>query len=422
MTVTEAFALDAGRFRSDFPVLTTRSRSGAPLAYLDNGASTQHPSVVIDAISECYRGYYANVHRGIHTLSEESTERYERARKTVARFLNTETARELIFTAGTTAGINTVARAWGAANVREGDHILLTMAEHHANIVPWFQLATQVGAHVHFVPLTEDGRLNPESVVRMLDSLRPKIFAFTAVSNVLGTINPVAALVEMARERGAVTLVDAAQAAPHGPVDVRQWGADFVVFSGHKVCGPNGIGVLYGREAILEAMPPFLGGGAMIHRVTTRGFDPAPLPEKFEAGTPPIAEAIGLEAAVEYLSEVGLEAIGRYERQLVERAEAGLREIPDLEILGPDPEHKAGIVSFVIEGIHAHDIAQWLDTRGIAVRAGHHCAMPLHQSLGIPASTRASFYFYNTPDEVDALVDAVGEARQRFMKRGRKRQ
>lgn len=422
MTVTEAFALDAGRFRSDFPILSTQSRSGAPLAYLDNGATTQRPSLVIDAISECYRTYYGNVHRGIHTLSEESTERYERARKTVAHFLNAESVREVIFTAGTTAAINTVARSWGAANVGEGDHILLTMAEHHANIVPWYQLATQVGAHVHFVPLTEDGRLNLESVARMLDSLSPKIFAFTAVSNVLGTINPVTALVELARQRGAATLVDAAQAAPHSPVDVREWGADFVVFSGHKVCGPTGIGVLYGRESVLEAMPPFLGGGAMIHRVTTRGFDPAPLPEKFEAGTPPITEAIGLEAAVEYLRGIGLEAIGRYERQLVERAEAGLRQLEGLQILGPAPEHKAGIVSFVIDGIHAHDIAQWLDTRGIAVRAGHHCAMPLHQSLGISASTRASFYFYNTPEEVDAMVEAVGEARERFMKRGRKRQ
>lgn len=421
MTVTEALAINASQFRGDFPILHTRARSGAPLAYLDNAASTQRPTAVIDAITDCYRNYYANVHRGIHTLSEASTERYERARKSVAEFLRAEHAREVIFTAGTTAAVNTVARSWGDANVGSGDSILLTMAEHHANIVPWHQLAARTGAHVHFLPLTGDGRIDLTAAANMLDSLRPKMFAFTAVSNVLGTINPVAEMVALARQRGAATMVDAAQAAPHAPIDVRQWNADFVVFSGHKVCGPTGIGVLYGRESMLDAMPPFLGGGAMIHRVTVEGFDPAPLPEKFEAGTPPITEAIGLEAALAYLREVGLADIQRYERQLVERAEAGLRELPGLRILGPAPEHKAGIVSFVIDGVHGHDIAQWLDTRGIAVRAGHHCAMPLHHSLGITASTRASFYFYNTPEEVDGLVEGVGEAVERFKKRGRKR-
>lgn len=421
MTFSEALAINASQFRGDFPILHTQARSGAPLVYLDNAASTQRPTVVIEAISDCYRNYYANVHRGIHTLSEASTERYERARESVAKFVNAELRREVIFTAGTTAAINTVARSWGEANVRAGDSLLLTLAEHHANIVPWHQLASRTGAHVHFLPLTPDGRIDLTAAANMLDSLRPKMFAFTAVSNVLGTINPVAELVAMARDRGSATLVDAAQAAPHAPVDVREWNADFVAFSGHKVCGPTGIGVLYGRESMLDAMPPFLGGGAMIHRVTVNGFDPAPLPEKFEAGTPPITEAIGLEAAVEYLRDVGLANIGRYERQLAQRAEAGLRKLPGLHILGPDLEHKAGIVTFVIEGIHGHDIAQWLDTRGIAVRAGHHCAMPLHQSLGITASTRASFYFYNTPEEVDALIEAVGEAVERFKKKGRKR-
>lgn len=421
MTFSEALAINASQFRGDFPILHTQARSGAPLVYLDNAASTQRPTVVIEAISDCYRNYYANVHRGIHTLSEASTERYERARESVAKFVNAELRREVIFTAGTTAAINTVARSWGEANVRAGDSLLLTLAEHHANIVPWHQLASRTGAHVHFLPLTPDGRIDLTAAANMLDSLRPKMFAFTAVSNVLGTINPVAELVALARDRGSATLVDAAQAAPHAPVDVREWNADFVAFSGHKVCGPTGIGVLYGRESMLDAMPPFLGGGAMIHRVTVNGFDPAPLPEKFEAGTPPITEAIGLEAAVEYLRDVGLANIGRYERQLAQRAEAGLRKLPGLHILGPDLEHKAGIVTFVIEGIHGHDIAQWLDTRGIAVRAGHHCAMPLHQSLGITASTRASFYFYNTPEEVDALIEAVGEAVERFKKKGRKR-
>lgn len=421
MTATQALAIDASQFRGDFPILQTHARSGAPLAYLDNAASTQRPTAVIEAISDCYRSYYANVHRGIHTLSEKATERYERSRQSVAEFLNAETRREVIFTAGTTAAINAVARSWGDANVGAGDHVLLTMAEHHANIVPWHQLASRTGAHVHFLPLSEDGRIDPAAAANLLDSLRPKMFAFTAVSNVLGTVNPVAELVSLARDRGAATLIDAAQAAPHAPVDVQAWNADFVIFSGHKLCGPTGIGVLYGREAMLEMMPPFLGGGAMIRRVTVDGFEPAPLPEKFEAGTPPITEAIGLEAAIGYLRDVGLSKIGTYERQLVERAEAGLRAIPGLRILGPAPEHKAGIVSFVIEGIHGHDIAQWLDTRGIAVRAGHHCAMPLHKSLGITASTRASFYFYNTPEEVDALIAGVGEAVERFKKKGRKR-
>jgi cysteine desulfurase/selenocysteine lyase len=421
LTTSDPAVLDTDSLRADFPILQRDVNSGARLVYLDNAASTQRPTQVIDAISDCYRDYYANVHRGIHTLSEQSTERYERARQTVADFLNTESLREVIFTAGTTAAINTVARSWGDANVKAGDNLLLTMAEHHANIVPWQQLAARTGAKIHWVPLTEDGRLSVDAAVNMLESLRPKMFAFTAVSNVLGTIFPVEQLVGAARAVGALTLVDAAQAVPHAEVDVRRWDADFVVFSGHKICGPTGIGVLYGRESILEQMPPFLGGGAMIHRVTIDGFDPATLPEKFEAGTPPIAEAIGLEAAVNYVRSIGLPAIGDYERQLAMRAERGIRDIPGLRILGPSVEHKSGIVSFVIDSVHAHDVAQWLDRRGIAVRAGHHCAMPLHQSLGITASARASFYFYNTPDEVDQFVDAVAETRDHFAPKGRKR-
>lgn len=425
LSMREPLAIDTGLFRADFPILETTANSGVPIVYLDNAASTQRPDQVIDAMSECYREYYANVHRGIHTLSELSTERYERARQTLADFMNTESLRELIFTAGTTSAINTVTRSWGESNVSAGDNILLTMAEHHANIVPWHQLAQRVGAHVHFVPLTEDGKIDLQAAANMLDSLRPKIFAFTAVSNVLGTIFPVKQLASLAHQFDALALVDAAQAAPHGPIDVRDWDADFVVFSGHKICGPTGIGVLYGREALLDAMPPFLGGGAMIHRVTTEGFEPAALPEKFEAGTPPITEAIGLEAAVRYVRNVNLTRIHRYEQQLGLRAEAGLKQIPGLKILGPEMQdagdEKSGIVSFVIDGVHAHDIAQYLDTHGIAVRAGHHCAMPLHQSLGITASTRASFYFYNTPVEVDQLIAAVAETRDRFAPKGRKR-
>lgn len=423
--MTEPLALDASTYRADFPILDATASSGAPIVYLDNAASTQRPEQVIEAISDCYRNYYANVHRGIHTFSELSTERYERARQTIADFLNTESLRELIFASGTTAAINLVARSWGEANVGAGDNILLTIAEHHANIVPWHQLAERVGAHVNFVPLAEDGRLDLQAVGNMLETLKPKIFAFTAVSNVLGTVFPVKQLVDLAHEHDAITLVDAAQAAPHSPIDVRAWDADFVVFSGHKICGPTGIGVLYGRESLLDAMPPFLGGGAMIHRVTVEGFEPAELPEKFEAGTPPITEAIGLEAAVRYVRGIGLENIYHYEQQLASRAEAGLREIRGLRLLGPESDSdlndKSGIVSFVIDGVHAHDIAQFLDVKGIAVRAGHHCAMPLHQSLGITASTRASFYFYNTPAEVDQLIAAVAETRDRFAPKGRKR-
>lgn len=424
-STTEPLALDADLLRGDFPILEKTASSGASIVYLDNAASTQRPEQVIDAMSDCYRNYYANVHRGIHTFSEQSTERFEQARQTVADFLNTESLRELIFTAGTTAAINLVARSWGDTNVKSGDNILLTMAEHHANIVPWHQLAERVGCHVHFVPLTEDGKIDLQAAENMLESLKPKMFAFMAVSNVLGTIFPVKQLVQLAHAHDALALVDAAQAAPHSPMDVRDWDADFVVFSGHKICGPTGIGVLYGRQSLLDAMPPFLGGGAMIHRVTVEGFESAELPEKFEAGTPPITEAIGLEAAIRYVRSVGLDRIHRYEQQLAARAEAGLREIPGIRLLGPDfqasPEEKSGIISFVIDGLHAHDIAQYLDGQGIAVRAGHHCAMPLHQSLGITASTRASFYFYNTPGEVDQLVAAVAESRDRFAPKGRKR-
>jgi cysteine desulfurase/selenocysteine lyase len=421
MPVSDANIHNAEQFRADFPILEAKTADGVPIAYLDNAASTQRPQEVLEAMDDCYRNYYANVHRGIHTLSELSTERFERARQTVADFLNTETLREVIFTSGTTGAINLVARSWGDQNVSAGDNLLITMAEHHANIVPWQQLAARKGAHLHFHPLTDDGRLDLQLVETAIATQRPKIFAFTAVSNVLGTVNPVEELVAIARKYGVTTLVDAAQAAPHGPIDVRRWNADFVVFSGHKICGPTGIGVLYGREEILADMPPFLGGGAMIHRVTTSGFEPAALPEKFEAGTPPIVEAIGLDAAIQYLRRVGLSTIRDYERVLTERAEQGLRQICGVHILGPAIEHKAGMVSFVIDGVHAHDVAQWLDTYGVAIRAGHHCAMPLHQSLGIAASSRASFYFYNTVAEVDLFIQAVAETVEKFSRKGRKR-
>ncbi len=301
-------ATDMAVYREDFPILQRAAASGAPLAYLDNAASAQHPTAVIDAISDCYEKYYSNVHRGIHTLSEESTDRYEQARQSVARFINAGSTREVIFTAGTTASINTVARSWGDTQVTAGDVILVTIADHHANIVPWHQLAQRTGCRVVFVPLGEDFQISDDVIRDHLEKWQPKMFAFPATSNVLGTNFPVARWTAMARSAGATTLVDAAQSAPHEKMDVRALGADFLVFSGHKMCGPTGIGVLYGRESLLETMPPFLGGGGMINRVTTSGFEAAELPDKFEAGTPPIVEAIGLGVAADYLESVGLEA------------------------------------------------------------------------------------------------------------------
>jgi cysteine desulfurase/selenocysteine lyase len=421
MTVSQASDLNVEAIRADFPILTQKSASGVPLIYLDNAASTQHPQVVIDSISDCYENYYSNVHRGIHTFSEASTHAYEKAREVVADFLHASSLREVIFTAGTTAAINTVARSWGDANVKASDTILLTIAEHHANIVPWQQLASRTGCKVQFLPVAEDGTIADEVVLEALQKYRPKLFAFVAISNVLGTEFPVKKWVKLAHQSGALALVDAAQAAPHMPIDVTDWDADFVVFSGHKVCGPTGIGVLYGKESHLQSMPPFLGGGAMIHRVTTEGFEPAELPEKFEAGTPPITEAIGLAAALKYIRSIGLEKIHEHEKMLVKRAAGLLAEIEGVRMLGPSPDKRSGILSFVVDDVHAHDVSQWLDTRGVAVRAGHHCAMPLHKRFGVSATSRASFYLYNTPEEVDAFADAVREVREKFARTGRTR-
>jgi cysteine desulfurase/selenocysteine lyase len=416
-------AADAGlgRYREDFPILARTVSSGAPLAFLDNAASTQRPSAVIRAMTDCYENYYANVHRGIHTLSEESTHRYEQARRSLAQFIHAASEREVIFAAGATAAINTVARSWGDSNVRQGDVILVTIAEHHANIVPWHQLAERTGCKVEFIPLRDDFTIDNETVRESLQRFQPKLFAFTAASNVLGTVFPVKEWTALAHSQDCPVLVDAAQAAPHQQLDVQAWDADFVVFSSHKLCGPTGIGILYGKEKQLDAMPPFLGGGAMIHRVTKSGFEPAELPEKFEAGTPPIVEAIGLEAATRYITAIGLERIEAHEHELCRRADSGLRSIEGVRVIGPTPEHKGGIVSFHVDGIHSHDIAQQLDTLGIAVRAGHHCTMPLHQALGLTATTRASFYFYNTLEEADRLIEAVGQVRKKFAPSGRRR-
>lgn len=409
--------LDVERLRQDFPILQRQTSSGAPLVYLDNGASTQRPTAVIDAMNDCYRGYYANVHRGIHTLSEESTAAYEQARQTTARFLNATSADEVIFAAGTTAAINTVAHCLGESLITSGDTILLTIAEHHANIVPWQQLAARVGCRIEFLPIDQHGQIDSELVDQTLQRLKPKLFSFAAVSNVLGSEFPVAQWVQLARQHGALTLVDAAQAAPHMPLDVQAWDADFLVFSGHKVCGPTGIGVLHGKRERLEALPPFLGGGAMIRTVTVDGFEMGEVPQRFEAGTPPIVEAIGLAAALDYVNGVGLAAIHAHERRLAKIVLDALQPLDAVRVFGPPADQRAGIVSLVVDGLHPHDLAQWLDLRGIAVRAGHHCAMPLHAELGVPASCRASFYFYNTVAEASFFAEMVGQAVQRFSRR-----
>ena len=407
--------------RNDFPILAQPTESGEPLVFLDNAASTQRPRQVIEAISSVYERDYANVHRGIHTLSERSTELYEQARKRVQTFIGAAHSREVIFTQGATASINLVARSWGDANLGPGDEVLTTVMEHHSNLVPWQQACERTGATLRHVPITEDGRLDIEAFGNLL-SEKTKLVAVTAVSNTLGTINPVDEIIARAHDAGALVLVDAAQSAPHMPTNVGASGVDFLAFSGHKMLGPSGVGVLYGKEALLEAMPPFLGGGSMINEVRLDGFTAADLPAKFEAGTPPIVPAIGMTAAIEYLQRLGLQRIHDHEKQLVERTYDLLSQVEGLRILGPAPEHRAGLVSFSFEKIHAHEFAQVLNDRyGIAVRAGHHCTQPLHRLLGITASTRASFYLYNALGEVDQLLEGIVAVKTMFAPKGRRR-
>lgn len=401
--------LNAEAVRDDFPILTTPIHDGLPLVYLDNAATTQRPRQVIDAVSTAYERQYANVHRGIHFLSELSTDLYEQAREVVQRFIKARRATEVIFTAGTTASINLVARSWGDANLQAGDEVLLTEMEHHSNIVPWHQLARRTGCRIRFLPITDDGQLILDSLDDFLTQ-RTKLVSLAAVSNVLGTINPVASIIRRAHQSGALVLVDAAQSAPHEVTDVQAWDADFVAFSAHKMLGPSGVGVLYGRESILEAMPPFLGGGSMIHRVELEGFEPADLPARFEAGTPPIVPALGLAAAIEYLEQVGINRIQQHERMLTKRAYELIGELDGVRILGPDWSLRSGIVSFAVDRVQANDMAMAMDEQGVAVRAGHHCAMPLHARMGVSASTRASFYLYNTLAEIEMLGDALRKA------------
>lgn len=398
--------LDVNSIRRDFPILDQSIHRDRPLVYLDNAASSQRPLSVIQSMVDCYEKSYANVHRGIHWLSEQASEQYENARMVIGQMIGARHHHEVIFTSGTTAGINLVAHAWGSVNLAEGDKILLTILEHHSNIVPWQQLAERTGAVVEFVGLNEEGRLDLEAYRALLDE-RTRVVAITAVSNVLGCVVPVAEMVNLARNVGAHVLVDAAQHVPHEPTNIDEWDADFVVFSGHKMLGPTGVGVLWGKQELLESMPPFLGGGNMISEVTVEGFSPGELPAKFEAGTPPIAQAIGLGVAAEYLQKIGLSAISRYERELTALAYQELANIDGLEILGLPGPDRSGILSFVVEGLSNQDISIFLDRQGVAIRAGHHCAMPLHDALGVPNSCRASFYLYNTQQEVQRFVDAL---------------
>jgi cysteine desulfurase/selenocysteine lyase len=397
--------------RSDFPILSSTVR-GKPLVYLDNAATSQKPRSVIDAVSRFYAGENANIHRGVHFLSERATLAYDGVRTQVARFLNAESPREIVFTRGTTEAINLVAQSWGRSTLRAGDEILVTQMEHHSNIVPWQLLSQQTGAVLRAVPVTDAGELDLEAFDRLL-SERTRLLALTAVSNALGTINPVTELAARAHARGAVVLIDGAQAALHLPVDVQALGCDFFAFSGHKVLGPTGIGVLYGRESLLERMPPWQGGGDMIASVTLERSTWAPLPAKFEAGTPAVAEAIGLGAALEYLGALGLPAVTAWESELLREATERVSGLPGLRLIGTARE-KASVLSFVLDGIHPHDVGAVLDDEGVAIRAGHHCAQPLMQRFGISGTARASFAFYNTLEEVDALVRGLWRVREVF--------
>jgi cysteine desulfurase/selenocysteine lyase len=397
--------LDIERVRADFPAFS-RTVHGRPLVFLDSAASSQKPLPVLEAMERVYRECYANVHRGIYAFSEEATLAYENARDRVASLINAPVREEIIFTRNTTEAINLVAYAWGRTNVRPGDRILLTEMEHHSNLVPWQLLAQEKGAQLVYLPITDDGLLRMDLLDSLLDE-RVKLVAVTMMSNVLGTVNPVKEIICRAHAAGAVVLVDAAQSVPHMPVDVQDLDCDFLAFSGHKMCGPTGIGVLYGKEALLEAMPPFLGGGDMIRKVEWESATWNRLPWKFEAGTPAFVEGIGLGAAVDYLTAIGMEAIAAHERELTAYALERLSALLGLNIVGPPAHQRGGVVAFTFRGIHPHDIAHMLDMEGIAVRAGHHCAQPLHRRLGLTATVRASFYLYNTAEEVDALARAL---------------
>jgi cysteine desulfurase/selenocysteine lyase len=413
MTVT-AGTFPIERVREQFPLLE-RKINGVPVAYLDSGASSERVLASIEAVSDYERRHHSNVHRGSHTLSAEATEAYEEARGTVARHIGAADQREVVFVRNATEALNLVARAWGDANVGAGDRILLTGMEHHSNVVPWQQLAERVGAEIDWAPIDDEGLLDRDALRALLER-GPKVLAITHVSNVLGTENPLAEISAMAHEAGAVVVADGAQGAPKLPLDVAALGVDFYAITGHKLYAPTGIGALWGRLDLLRAMPPFLGGGSMIRKVTRDGTTYADVPARFEAGTPAIAQAIGMGAAIDWLdTELGMEAVRDHEREVADYTLARLAEVPDLKVFGPPrgPE-RLGPVSFEIEGIHAHDVSEILDRHGVAVRAGHHCAQVLMERLGVAATARASFGVYTTTEEIDRLVDAIEDARHVF--------
>jgi cysteine desulfurase/selenocysteine lyase len=411
MAVTAHPRLDAERLRADFPYLDELV-NGKPVAFLDSAASAQKPRQVLDAMTEFYSHSYANVHRGVYRLAERATEAYETAREKVAAFLNAPASREIVFTRNATEGLNLVAYAWGLDNLGPGDVVVVTELEHHSNFVPWQYIAGRTGADFRALPIDEHGELQLDALDRIAESGRVKVVANNLVSNSLGTINPIERLTAWAHEQGAIMVVDAAQAAPHRQVDVQALGADFVAISGHKLCGPSGAGALWGRAELLEVMSPFNVGGHMIRSVAVEETTWGQLPHKFEAGTAPIAEAVGFGAAIDYLTEVGLDAIAQHEHELTAMALERLSQLPWVELYGPPADKRAGIVSFNLEGIHPHDVAQILDWEGVAIRGGHHCTQPLMQRLGVAATNRASFYLYTIPEEIDRLIAGLHKVKQ----------
>ncbi|MEO8247149.1 MAG: cysteine desulfurase [Chloroflexota bacterium] len=413
-TVTPPAAIDGSALRADFPAFDRLTRGGQRLAFLDSAASALKPRSVIETLADTYAHHYANVHRGLYELSEDATQRYEGARRRLARFIGASSWREIVFVRNATEAINLVAFSWGRANLGPGDLILATEMEHHANLVPWQQLAAATGAALEFVAITDDGRLDLEDLRAHL-ARGPKLVAVAHVSNALGTINPISEITALAHEAGALVLLDAAQSVPHLPVDVAALGVDFLALSGHKMLGPSGIGALWARRELLDAMPPFLTGGSMISRVTLTGTEFNESPWKFEAGTPAIAEAIGLGAAIDYLQELGMDAVREHERAMFVDAWGSLGEITGLRRLGPDdPDRHLAVISFVLDGIHPHDVATALDAEGIAVRAGHHCAQPLMDRYDVPATTRASCYVYNDHEDIERLVAAIHGTQRLF--------
>jgi len=411
MAVTAKPGLDAAKLRTDFAIFEQLIH-GKPLSYLDSASSTQKPRQVLDTIRWFYETSYANVHRGVYELSQRATTAYEGAREKVRVFVNAPSAREIIFTRQATEGLNLVAYAWGLVNLGPGDIVVATELEHHSNFVPWQYIANRVGADFRLIPIDDQGELRLDVLDEVAAGGEVKVVAAGLVSNSLGTINPIEDLVSWAHELGAITVIDAAQAAPHRPVDVQALDCDFLAFSSHKLCGPTGVGALWGRAELLEAMEPFNLGGHMIRSVKPEKTTWGDLPYKFEAGTQPIAEAVGFGAAIDYISAVGLEAIEEYEHELAAYALERLADVPRLRLFGPPAERRAGIVSFDLEGVHPHDVAQVLDWEGIAIRAGHHCCQPLMARLGVAATNRASFYLYTVRDEIDRLVDGLHKVRK----------